>query len=85
MTRTYGSEGAPARQRAGATRQRRRTGQDPTTHRRGLLAPLQGLADFAIVRSYVSTAAKWGITSLDAFEQLFTTAPGSPQPPHPAE
>jgi len=34
---------------------------------------LQGLADFAVVRSYVSTAAKWGINSLDAFEQLFTT------------
>lgn len=37
------------------------------------LADFEGLADFAVVRSYVSTAAKWGITSLDAFEQLFTT------------
>jgi len=39
----------------------------------GCWRTLQGLADFAIVRSYVSTATKWGITSLDAFEQLFTT------------
>jgi len=39
----------------------------------GCWRTLQGLADFAVVRSYVSTAAKWGITSLDAFEQLFTT------------
>jgi len=46
----------------------------------------QGLADFAIVRFYVSTATKGGITSLDAFEQLFTTGAWlSRQPPHPAE
>jgi transposase len=32
---------------------------------------LQGLADFAIVESYLSTAAKWGITKLDALRDLF--------------
>ncbi len=39
----------------------------------GCWRTLAGLADFAVVRSYVSTAAKWGIDSIDAFEQLFTT------------
>ena len=32
---------------------------------------LQGLADFAIVESYLSTAAKCGITKLDALRDLF--------------
>ena len=50
--------------RGRAARRRRRVGDIE-------LKP--GLADFAVVRSYVSTAAKWGINSLDAFEQLFTT------------
>jgi hypothetical protein len=30
-----------------------------------------GLADFAIVESYLSTAAKWGITKIDALRDLF--------------
>jgi transposase len=33
---------------------------------------LQGLADFAIVQSYLSTAAKWGISQLDALRSLFS-------------
>jgi transposase len=32
---------------------------------------LTGLADFAIVQSYLSTAAKWGISTLDALRSLF--------------
>ena len=38
-------------------------------------APPDGLADFAIVQSYLSTAAKWGI---DALTQLFTDGPRLP-------
>ena len=34
---------------------------------------LQGLIDFAVVQSYLSTATKWGIDTLDAMTQLFTT------------
>jgi transposase len=33
---------------------------------------LQGLAEFALVHSYLSTAAKWGITKLDALRDLFS-------------
>ena len=32
---------------------------------------LEGLADFALVQSYLSTAAKWGISKLDALRDLF--------------
>jgi transposase len=32
---------------------------------------LEGLAHFAIVQSYLSTAAKWGISTLDALRGLF--------------
>jgi hypothetical protein len=32
---------------------------------------LDGLADFAIVESYLSTAVKWGISKLDALRGLF--------------
>jgi transposase len=39
---------------------------------------LDGLADFAVVQSYLSTAAKWGIDALDALTQLFTTGPWLP-------
>jgi transposase len=38
----------------------------------GAWRTLQGLADFAIVESYLSTAAKWGITKLDALRDLFS-------------
>ena len=34
---------------------------------------LQGLIDFAVVQSYLSTATKWGLNTLDAMTQLFTT------------
>ena len=39
---------------------------------------LDGLADFAIVQSYLSTAAKWGIDALDTLTQLFTDGPWLP-------
>ena len=32
---------------------------------------LQGLADFALIQSYLSTAAKWGISKLGALHDLF--------------
>jgi len=44
----------------------------------GCWRTLQGLADFAIVQSYLSTATKWGIDALDALTQLFTTGPWLP-------
>jgi transposase len=44
----------------------------------GAWRTLQGLADFAVVQSYLSTAAKWGIDALDALTQLFTTGPWLP-------
>ena len=44
----------------------------------GCWRTLEGLADFAIVRSYLSTAAKWGIDQLDALIQLFTDGPWLP-------
>jgi transposase len=37
----------------------------------GAWRTLDGLAGFAIVESYLSTAAKWGITKLDALRDLF--------------
>jgi transposase len=37
----------------------------------GCWRTLQGLADFATVQSYLSTAAKWGISKLDALRDLF--------------
>lgn len=39
----------------------------------GCWRTLQGLTDFAIVQSYLSTAAKWGIGRHDALKRLFTT------------
>jgi transposase len=33
---------------------------------------LEGLAGFALVQSYLSTATKWGISKLDALRDLFT-------------
>jgi transposase len=44
----------------------------------GCWRTLQGLADFAIVQSYLSTAAKWGINRYDALKRLFTTGPWIP-------
>ena len=37
----------------------------------GCWRTLQGLADFALIQSYLSTAAKWGISKLDALRGLF--------------
>lgn len=39
----------------------------------GCWRTVEGLADFAIVHSYLDTANKWGINKLDALRQLFTT------------
>ena len=44
----------------------------------GCWRTLKGLADFAIVQSYLSTAGKWGIDALDALTQLFTDGPWLP-------
>jgi transposase len=37
----------------------------------GAWRTLEGLAGFALVQSYLSTAAKWGISKLDALRDLF--------------
>jgi transposase len=37
----------------------------------GCWRTLQGLAEFAVLHSYLSTAAKWGISKLDALRDLF--------------
>lgn len=39
----------------------------------GAWRTLAGLADFAIVHSYLSTATKWGLDHYDVLYQLFTT------------
>ena len=39
----------------------------------GAWRTLQGLIDFAIVRSYLDTATKWGLDKLDALRKPFTT------------
>jgi transposase len=39
---------------------------------------LQGLADFAAVRSYLDTATKHGLDALTVLKQLFTTGPWMP-------
>ena len=44
----------------------------------GCWRTLEGLADFAIVQSYLSTAAKWGLDTLEALRQLFATGPWLP-------
>ena len=44
----------------------------------GCWRTLTGLADFAIVQSYLSTAGKWGIDALDALTRLFTGQPWLP-------
>jgi transposase len=49
----------------------------------GCWRTLAGLADFAIVHSYLSTAHKWGIDTLDALERLFTSGPWLPPAPQP--
>jgi len=44
----------------------------------GCWRTIDGLADFAIIQSYLSTAAKWGHTKLDALRSLFTGHPWIP-------
>jgi transposase len=49
----------------------------------GCWRTLDGLADFAVIWSYLSTAAKHGIDALDALTQLFATGPWMPPDPAP--
>ena len=51
----------------------------------GCWRTLQGLTDFATVRSYLDTVTKWGTDTLQALEQLFTTGPWLPPTLTPAE
>ena len=51
----------------------------------GCWRTLQGLIDFALVHSYLDTAAKWGIDKLQALRQLFTTGAWLPPALTPAE
>ena len=44
----------------------------------GCWRTLGGLAEFAIVQSYLSTATKWGIPTLDALRSLFSGTPWMP-------
>ena len=44
----------------------------------GCWRTLDGLAEFAIVQSYLSTATKWGITTIDALRGLFSDTPWMP-------
>ena len=50
----------------------------------GCWRTLDGLADFAVVQSYLSTATKWGITRIDALRGLFNGHPWMPTGPEPA-
>lgn len=51
----------------------------------GCWRTLAGLADFAIVHSYLNTATKWGRDKLDVLRQLFTTGAWLPPALTPAE
>jgi transposase len=44
----------------------------------GCWRTLEGLAEFAVIQSYLSTAAKWGISKLDALRDLFNGQPWLP-------
>ena len=50
----------------------------------GCWRTIEGLADFAIVQSYLSTAIKWDISKLDALRALFHGHPWIPPGPEPA-
>jgi transposase len=50
----------------------------------GAWRTLAGIADFAIVQSYLSTATKWGLDSLDVLTQLFTTGAWLPPAAEPS-
>ena len=49
----------------------------------GCWRTLEGLTDFAIIWSYLSTAAKHGLDHLDVLVELFTTGPWLPPDPAP--
>jgi transposase len=51
----------------------------------GAWRTLAGLADFAIVRSYLDTATKWGRDTLDVLRELFTTGAWLPPTLTPTE
>lgn len=51
----------------------------------GCWRTLQGLADFAVVQSYLSTVGKWGRDKLDALVELFTTGAWLPSALTPAD
>ena len=44
----------------------------------GCWRTLDGLADFAVVQSYLSTASKWGVPKIDALRSLFSGNPWMP-------
>ena len=44
----------------------------------GCWRTLQGLADFATVQSYLTTATRWGISKIDALRALFNGHPWIP-------
>jgi transposase len=44
----------------------------------GCWRTLQGLGEYAVVQSYLTTAAAWGVTRIDALRRLFTTGPWIP-------
>jgi transposase len=44
----------------------------------GCWRTLEGLADFAVIQSYLSTATKWGIPKIDALRSLFNGDPWMP-------
>jgi len=50
----------------------------------GCWRTLEGLADFAVVQSYLSTASKWGIAKIDALRGLFSGNPWMPDGIEPA-
>ena len=50
----------------------------------GCWRTLDGLADFAVVQSYLSTATKWGIATIDALRGLFNGNPWMPPSIEPA-
>jgi transposase len=51
----------------------------------GCWRTLHGLADFATVQSYLSTAGKWHINPLDALRSLFNGTPWIPAAPEPGQ
>ena len=44
----------------------------------GCWRTLGGLAEFAIVQSYLSTATKWGLPTIDGLRSLFSGTPWMP-------